>query len=137
MTRFIFIIISCVILLSMGKGHAQSPEPTSITLNWTAPGDDGDVGQATTYDIRYSLEPITEANWNDCTQASNPPAPQPAGSVESFTIGGLDPSTLYYFAIKTGDEAGNWSGLSNIAMVETIDNIPPGAINDLTATPGE
>ena len=36
----------------------------SVTLSWTAPGDDGDVGTAATYDIRYSTSPITEATWN-------------------------------------------------------------------------
>ena len=32
----------------------SSPTTNSITLNWTAPGDDGSTGTATTYDIRYS-----------------------------------------------------------------------------------
>ena len=31
-----------------------SPTTSSITLTWTAPGDDGSTGTATSYDIRYS-----------------------------------------------------------------------------------
>jgi chitodextrinase len=115
--------------------NASAQEFTSITLNWTAPGDDGDVGQATAYDVRYSTSPITDQNWDSATPVDGEPAPSPAGSVESFTRDGLQPSTTYYFAIKTSDEAGNWSGLSNVATVTTIDNIPPGDIADLTASP--
>jgi hypothetical protein len=114
--------------------NVSAQEYTSITLNWTAPGDDGDVGQATAYDVRYSTSPITEQNWDSATPVDGEPAPSPAGSAESFTVSGLQPSTTYYFAIKTSDEAGNWSGLSNVAMVTTIDNIPPEDITDLTAS---
>ena len=32
---------------------------TNLTLNWTAPGDDGSTGTATSYDLRYSTTPIS------------------------------------------------------------------------------
>ena len=39
--------------------------PTAVTLSWTAPGDDGNWGTATEYDIRYSQSPITtEVQWH-------------------------------------------------------------------------
>jgi hypothetical protein len=46
---------------------ATSPTTSSIVLTWTAPGDDGSIGRATTYDIRYlaGTIPITDANWED------------------------------------------------------------------------
>ena len=50
-------------------GHHQS-DPDCITLTWTAPGDDGTTGTATTYDIRYSTSAINEGNWAAATQAS-------------------------------------------------------------------
>src|SRR4029077_6093796 len=37
-----------------------------------------------------------------------------AGTVQSVTVTGLQPSTTYYFAIKTGDEVPNWAGISNV-----------------------
>ena len=37
----------------------SSPTSSSITLSWTAPGDDGNTGTATTYDIRYRTGPST------------------------------------------------------------------------------
>ncbi|HIE28673.1 TPA: hypothetical protein EYP66_15445, partial [Candidatus Poribacteria bacterium] len=51
----------------------------SITLTWTVPGDDGDEGQAKTYDIRYSTSEITDANWDEATQCEGEPPPKPAG----------------------------------------------------------
>ena len=107
---------------------------TSITLAWTAPGDDGNQGTASEYDIRYSVSTITEANWNSAIQVIGEPSPQTAGSQESFVVNGLDLNTTYYFAVKTADEVSNWSALSNIASAATEnEQIEPGAVADLIA----
>ena len=92
---------------------------TSLQLSWTAPGDDGATGTATTYDIRYSTSTITEGNWAAATQATGEPAPQVAGSSETFTVTGLSGSTTYYFAIKTSDEVPNVSAISNVPSATT------------------
>lgn len=114
---------------------AAAATPNSVTLTWTAPGDDGSLGQASQYDIRYSLTPITDVSWSSATQVSNEPAPQPAGSIETFDVTGLQPSTTYYFAIKTGDEVPNWSALSNVVNKATTAEVtPPSAITTLAAT---
>jgi hypothetical protein len=47
------------------------------------------------------------------TTVAGAPAPQVAGTVQTVTIAGLTPGTTYYFAIKTTDEAGNTSTISN------------------------
>jgi hypothetical protein len=117
----------------------------SITLTWTAPGDDGNTGTASQYDVRYSDVPITAANWGDVSQAPFEPTPQPAGATETFTIHTLTSGMTYYFAFKTADEVPNWSGLSNVAVGTTRTNlvcpfpktfdIAPGEVQDLTATP--
>lgn len=87
---------------------------TNVRLGWSAPGNDNYTGQATTYDIRYSTSTITEANWAAATQVTGETAPQTAGTLETFTVGGLSNGTQYYFAIKTGDGT-NESSLSNVA----------------------
>ena len=110
-------------------------EAASVTLRWTAPGDDGSVGTAAQYDVRYSTSAITANNWNSATQVTGEPAPKVAGSAESFTINNLTANTTYYFAVKTADEATNWSGLSNVVSVTTADETAPAAIADLTAGP--
>lgn len=99
---------------------ASSPTPSTANLSWTSPGDDMNVGVATSYDIRYSTSTITDANWNAATQVSGEPVPLVAGTTQSMTVTGLLPSTVYYFAIKTSDEVPNISALSNIASVSTL-----------------
>jgi len=94
---------------------------TSITLSWTAPGDDEDEGTATSYDVRYSTSTIIEGNWDSATEATGEPTPSSAGSVENMTVSGLLAETSYYFAIKVSDEAQNESDISNSYKVSTIE----------------
>ncbi len=95
----------------------------SATLQWIAPGDNGPFGQAAEYDIRYSTAPINEGNWAAAVQCTGEPTPKAAGQLESFLVSGLSPTTTYYFALKTADEASNWSALSNIAQGTTQEYI--------------
>jgi hypothetical protein len=102
----------------------------SLRLTWTSPGDDGNVGTASSYDIRYSTTAITEANWSSAVQASSEPSPAIAGTAQEMTIAGLKADTTYYFALKTTDEINNTSALSNVASAKTmpstqVDTIPP------------
>jgi len=91
-----------------------SRSDTNLTLTWTAPGDDGLLGTASQYDIRYSTSAIdTEASWEVATIVSDPPTPQAPGSTETFTVTRLSLGRRYYFALKTADEVPNWSDLSN------------------------
>lgn len=111
-----------------------NPSAASIDLSWTAPGDDGSSGTATSYDIRYSTSLIDDSNWSAATQLSGEPTPAAAGSSESISVSGLAEATTYYFAIKAVDDAGNYSGLSNAPSLATItgpDTTPPAAISDL------
>ncbi len=93
---------------------------STVTLSWTAPGDDGATGTAAYYDIRFSTAPITEAVWASASPASGEPPPKPAGAAETFVVRLLAPGTLYYFALKTADERPNLSGLSNETSMETL-----------------
>jgi hypothetical protein len=97
----------------------RNPTTNSVTLSWTAPGDDVSSGTAAQYDIRYATSPITDENWPDASQAMNEPSPQPAGSAETFVVADLSPDTDYYFALMTADEASNWSALSNVVLGRT------------------
>lgn len=116
-------------------------EPVVLTahdlrVGWTAPGDDGFAGTATVYDLRYSTAPITDANWDVATPADGEPAPRISGTVQECVVSGLVASTTYYFGLKTRDEVGNESPLSNIASGTTDgepDLTPPAAISDLAA----
>ena len=92
----------------------------SITLMWTATGDDGTTGTGTSYDIRYLAgEGITDENWDAADQEKDEPAPQVAGSSESFTVY-LLPDTTYYLRLKVADEVPNFSDLSNEVSATTL-----------------
>ncbi len=111
-----------VLQLAFGGPSAQSTGPDStntVTLTWTAPGDDGNVGTVAAYDLRYSTQPLAESTWETATSAPNSPTPLPAGTIQSMAVTGLTPGTLYSFAIKSTDEAGNQSAISNIASKRT------------------
>lgn len=98
--------------------RAESVVGGVVTLIWTSPGDDGDTGTASVYDIRYAGSPVTDGNWATCTQASTEPDPAEAGTEQSAIIdtGG---GSVFYFALKTRDDASNWSGLSNVVTANT------------------
>lgn len=91
----------------------------SAYLSWFAPGDDGNIGTAAQYDIRISQSLIDETNWSNAQQMLNPPIPLSAGNQQDYTFQALTPRTKYYAGIKTIDEKGNTSGLSNIVTFTT------------------
>lgn len=89
---------------------------TSITLRWTAPGDDGLFGTVASYEVRWSLLPITALSYGQATPVLGLPVPGPSGTKEVFTVRGLPEATTIYFALRSRDEAGNWSPMSNVAV---------------------
>jgi hypothetical protein len=86
-------------------------------LRWTARGDDGVLGDASKYDIRYHrFHVIDDDNWTSATRVKNVPAPKASGEKESLIIEVPYPVTNHSIAMKVGDEVTNWSTLSNRAM---------------------
>jgi len=87
---------------------------SSVILHWTAPGDDGRSGRATGYDLRYSTRSAVVLAFTSATSATGLPVPRSPGSLETYTLTGLAADSTYYVAIKTIDDAGNRSVLSNL-----------------------
>jgi len=91
------------------------------TLTWTAPGDDGTVGTATSYEIRYatftvaSLGGDTTLWWNLAKKVDEDmatiPSPSPAGSKEVIRVEGLPSGQNITFHIRSKDESGNQSDM--------------------------
>jgi extracellular elastinolytic metalloproteinase len=101
---------------------AVVPQGDFVNVTFTAVGDDGNVGTADTYDLRYRTSgPIlTDGDFNAATQVTGEPDPQPAGSPESIMVSGLNFNTTYHFALKVADESANISPLSNPASGTTL-----------------
>ncbi len=112
-------------------------ETASLHLTWTAPGDDGNSGTAVEYDIRYLSLPITEENWDVAILVSGEPSPGQANTSETMLIPNIDFAATYYFAMKTADEAGNWSNLSNVvsSKAESVVVYPNPYLKDLGSNP--
>lgn len=114
-----------LLLLAVPAG-AQTNPYNSLSLIWTAPGDDGDVGQVSGYDIRFGTQapaPGDTAAW----WSQRPPsqwislagALAPAGQTDSTRVAGLSQGTTYYFVLVALDEVGNRSAYSNVAVGTT------------------
>lgn len=129
----IFVLQGLLVTEASAELQLDGQSSNSVTLSWTAPGDDGATGSASQYDMRYATSPITEENFDAATQVAGLPAPQPAGSSETFTVTGLAENTTYYFAIRAADEVPNWSGLSNVVTAATDpEGVAPAAVANLT-----
>lgn len=95
---------------------------TRAELSWTAPGDDGAVGKAASYELRYSSGQLDLGSWAVSQVATGLPTPRSSGAAESFTVVGLDPQTTYQFAVRARDDGNNLSPLSNVVLA-----VPPSA----------
>ena len=101
---------------------------STVSLAWTAPGDDGNTGTPAQYDLRYSTDVIDDANFDAATPFAFPTQPGAAGQAESLTVTGLVAGQIYYFALKAADEIPNWSDLSNVVSETPADGTPPAAV---------
>lgn len=118
-----------------------------VTLTWTAPGDDGNRGRATFYQIKHSpvkmVERVTDwpppgvkmppdaagyrkladehrtkvCSFYQAFNVTGEPTPKPAGQRETFVLEHLPPGR-HCVGLKSFDAAGNTSDLSNVVEVE-------------------
>ena len=100
----------------------------SVTLSWTASGDDTTSGTASAYDLRIYSEFIHWDNFDSAQQLTGLPAPKASGEAEQFVVTGLTVDSTYYFALKVLDEVGNYQGVSNCVSAtcynDFVVNIP-------------
>lgn len=75
----------------------------TLTLTWTPPTD------AVTTTVRYATAPITAENWAAATLL----ATGPAGELTTATVALPHNGSTYFFAVRTQNENGLWSPLSN------------------------
>lgn len=93
---------------------------TTLKMTVTTTGDDGSTGAATSYDVRVSRNPITEANFAAATivPASVPSAN--AGAQVPFGVSGLFPGDSVYVAVKALDNVGNPSAIATAGPYATL-----------------
>jgi sugar lactone lactonase YvrE len=98
---------------------------SSLTLAWTAPGaGDDSAGAAAVYDLRFLTRPLDSRNWPKADLVDSLAAPGPAGAAETRVLTGLSPRTAYYVGLRSADDEGRWSTISNIAGGTTAPSPP-------------
>lgn len=132
--RRVLLILAGLALLATAPVLARAQAgPDSVRLAWTAPGDDGSIGTASGYEMRFDTSPIDASTWGSATVVPAGPTPASSGTRQTWMVRGLDKSIIYYFAIRAVDDAGNWSGLSNVLRWDWItDTAPPAAPSGIT-----
>jgi hypothetical protein len=108
----------------------------SAILTWTAPTEnDGD--SVVRYDMRYLIGGLSDINWDYAVEIANEPTPGKGGTIESCLAVRLPSGTQLQFGIKSQNRAGNWSPLSNSAIIRTrgaASPHPPWAVRDLSVS---
>lgn len=114
-------------------GAIGGPYNGSVIIEWTATGDDGSVGTASHYVIKYSTSPIDASNFETVSGVvPSPPDPVSPGSLQSDTVRNLTPGEVYYFAMKVYDYVDQSSTISNIVTAEATLSISSGGEEDYT-----
>jgi len=116
-------LVACLGLLVASLLSASLAHATNIILEWTAPGDDSTFGRATEYDLRYSLK-ANQFPTRFYTAVRVPVgAPAEPGTVERLVLAGLPQGASTYFALRTRDERGNWSRISNTLVTQAVTGV--------------
>jgi len=137
--KFSIILLSLLLTVALIGGCAYlNSETRNVTfvLTWTATGDDGIVGRASHYDMRYAFNGSTlENNWTSSDSVLNMPVPSLAGQRDSVLFNtNVEVGSTIYFALKVNDEVPNTSQISNIVSYYIPDDIPPSAVIDLNVS---
>ena len=94
-----------------------SVKSTAATLRFVAPGDDGQLGKVSGYEIRYLANtPLTEANFQDGLALAAAVTPVEPGALQTVELAGLLPETDYYVGIRAFDDCRNTSALTVIEV---------------------
>ena len=113
---------------------ASNVTDNSVTLTWTAPGDDGSTGTAAGYEIRYAKSPITAASWALATPVNGCSHPQAAGTAQSMVV--EDCSAIRRTTLRsrpptrcpTSRRYPTWLSAHTLP-----DTVPPAAVSNLAA----
>jgi subtilisin family serine protease len=92
---------------------------SSVTLAWTATGDDGNIGRPSLYAVHGANAPIDDANFPLAPYTRNKPATVDAGGGETLLVKFLPPAKPFWFALKAIDASSNVSPLSNVVATQT------------------
>ncbi len=94
--------------------EVQRLTPDSLRLAWSAPGGDGLVGKAASYDVRFTTFRPEIGSASQGTRVAGVPVPDWAGASQSVTLRAPAPGVTCWYWLRARDEAGNTSQCSNV-----------------------
>ncbi len=92
--------------------------PRSADIEWTVPFDQPNNNEIVGYDLRVSVNPINESDWNELAQF-NAGTPAQSGTTQLVSLSSLPSNTNLYAAVKSFDNFGNTSQISNVLNFKT------------------
>ena len=104
---------------------------STLTLTWTAPGDDGMSGIASQYDLRMDTKAIAAEDALLAPIVGGEPDPLPGGTAQTMVIKDLSPGAKYWFVIRAQDRLANVSKFSDAAEGMTLFDTTPPAISKI------
>ncbi len=99
--------------------RVESVFDSSVTLRWTASGDDGMVGTPRLYQIAAESAPLDDGVFDHATIRRDVQASVAAGGIERHVITGMPRAQRLWFALKVEDRTGAWSPISNSVSART------------------
>lgn len=105
-----------------------------LHLEWLSSGDDGLVGAASRYEIKWSEAFLEDATWDKATAVRSPPIPaRQSGILEELDLPDLPRDEQVWVSIRVYDNRGNPSPLPNARSAVVPDERAPARIEDLSA----
>ena len=100
---------------------ATAVHGTSAQVTFTAPGDDGMVGTATGYEIRYMASTeLTADNFEQGMPVTATVTPVAAGGTQAFEIDGLLPETDYWIGVRAYDNCFNQGPVAIVKFTTSV-----------------
>ena len=93
--------------------HVTGSTDSTLSLAWTASGDDGHVGRPARYLVRLANAAMDSAGFANAAIALVVPATRDAGETETVTVRSLARGERWWIGMRAVDAAGNASSLSN------------------------
>ncbi|HEX6045885.1 MAG TPA: S8 family serine peptidase [Pyrinomonadaceae bacterium] len=106
----------------------------NYTLIWTAPGDDGNVGKVTAYEVRFSDTNLNDANW-DIAQPMAGPVPNDPGITQFVTTKVLWRHPSGFIGVRAVDDIGNKGPIASVPYSVNVDVGDPYTIAESAAAP--
>ncbi len=120
---------------AVGGLKAKAVTGRQFTLTWTAPGDDGAIGRAAVYEVRFSdTQPTTAAQFEQA-RALLAPFPDPAGSAEQFNVEIPYRHQSGFISVRALDNAGNAGPVTSVPVSVTEEASDPYVVTLAAAQP--